>query len=63
MIDNVPASIQQLDGSKQFDGDVEGDIHMFNTVFIIREVTGFGYNCRIVYKTNKYEILSIKREN
>ena len=57
---NVRASARPSVGNKRFDRDTEGDIHSFNTTFIFRDITGFGYDCRIIYKTNVYEILSIQ---
>ena len=57
---NVRCSAAPSVGNKGFDRDVEGDVHSFNTTFKFRDITGFGYNCRIKYRTEVYEILSIQ---
>ena len=56
---NVKCEVRQNDGTKKFDGDIEGNVHAFNTIFIFRYLESFGYNCRIKYSDEIYEILSI----
>ena len=57
--DNVRCEVKDSDGRKPFDGDIEGYLHSYNKIFTFRFLTDFGYDCRIIYREEIYEILSI----
>lgn len=57
---DVWSGVRQSSGSLSYDSDPDSKIHSFSTVFQIRYLEGFGYNCRIKYNGDIYDILSIE---
>lgn len=57
----VRASVNQKTGSKGFDSDPQESIHSYPTIFFTRFIDDFGYNCRIKYDSEVYEIKSIRK--
>ena len=57
----VWAGVKQAPGNLMFDSDPDSKVHYFNTLFTIRYLEGFGYNCRIVFDSDIYTILSIDK--
>jgi head-tail adaptor len=53
------ASVEETNGSKPFNTDTEGFTHQFNTVFTFRWLSSFGHDCRIIFNSEVFEILSI----
>jgi len=62
-LQTMRSGVYYTGGSKVWESDQQGELHLSAVVFIFRYLSNFGYDCRIKYDDDIFEITSIEKLN